>query len=239
MSKDTFQFQNGAIASTTSSGGAIGIDMFQFQNGAIARTPQKRALPGRILFQFQNGAIASKLHTGSRQNGASFNSKMVRLQVIEDRFIYKANFTFQFQNGAIASRPIEIFPLVSYLVSIPKWCDCKGRTRTSTRTHGQVSIPKWCDCKRAAIRAAITADNVSIPKWCDCKTEGEARRIFHKQVSIPKWCDCKANIRKKATEKTEFQFQNGAIARYFKNKFGKCLFMFQFQNGAIARICTS
>ncbi len=102
------------------------------------------------MFQFQYGSIGSKLSISWQHSHDSFNSSMVRLEVVIENFVvigfHRFNSSmvrleaawltgkpyfclFQFQYGSIGRRIGMLMPKVTNFVSIPVWFDWKGPGR--------------------------------------------------------------------------------------------------------------
>ena len=75
--------------------------MFQFQTGAIRSSTGRLRISLALMFQFQTGAIRSKKQQYVPQRNQSFNSKLVRLEGPGYANFQYNNFMFQFQTGAI------------------------------------------------------------------------------------------------------------------------------------------
>ena len=56
---------------------------------------------------------------------------------------------------------------------------------------------------------------VSIPAWCDWELENLLQKIDKTLVSIPAWCDWEQLPEPDIITMLTFQFQLGAIGRYF------------------------
>ena len=78
--------------------------LFQFQSGAIKSSSVSQAGEEPILFQFQSGAIKSPQTTTYFNEPLSFNSNLVRLRGTSSSVVYVSKNKFQFQSGAIKSQ---------------------------------------------------------------------------------------------------------------------------------------
>ena len=96
---------------------------FQFQYGAIGSHEEMYCHIISCTFQFQYGAIGSDQEDWGHSIWLNFNSSMVRLVV----------------GIAIAGFGI------SWLISIPVWCDWQWYRSTDINGAGTISIPVWCD----------------------------------------------------------------------------------------------
>ena len=190
--------------------------------------------------------------------GVSFNSKLVRLEVMGNAGQVRCG------DG----------------VSIPNWFDQKtvggsievsaGQFQFQTgsirrddmfcmlQSHESVSIPNWFDQKSISWSTNVSVMSVSIPNWFDQKNIDMTKNSLTRTVSIPNWFDQKIEVTPPPCFICSFQFQTGSIRRFslllwtgnagfvsipnwFDQKVGKAgaalgvSGVFQFQTGSIRR----
>ena len=140
---------------------------------------------------------------------------------------------FQFQSGAIQ----RDFSALTW-DNVSKFQFQSGAIQ-SVRLHGNPRRYSSFNSKVVrfkglpSMRANLSGFLVSIPKWCDSKQPIDCQKVHPIGVSIPKWCDSKVPLLVLNSRANVFQFQSGAIQRYYVSCFLQTIYTFQFQSGAI------
>ena len=98
--------------------------VFQFQTGSIRSLSEDYTLAIDAEFQFQTGSIRRSPNVISLTgHEKSFNSKLVRLEVMPVSLQIIPIPMFQFQTGSIRSSTFAKSVCTSTSVSIPNWFD--------------------------------------------------------------------------------------------------------------------
>ena len=145
---------------------ALGNMKFQFQTGSIKSGTSSMFRRGHSKFQFQTGSIKSNAVFDGRHRNTCFNSKLVRLKVVElpvSPFVAGFQFQtgsikrtldtpqkrslteFQFQTGSIKSYTFDIDINVSTAFQFQTGSIKRIGLIYLKRVLEKVSIPNWFD----------------------------------------------------------------------------------------------